>query len=131
MTEKKIKQLADSLLKWYEDENNILKMDFFSQNKIQSGEWKKLSETSDYFEKALRLASEIEETRLVMGGLTGKFNQSFASFILKNVVGYRDRASDEQKNSSPYADMSDEELMDIATSFAKKLLANTKEEHNG
>lgn len=122
MTEKKIKQLADSLLKWYEDENNILKMEFFAKEKIQSKEWKEIAEKNEYFANAVRLASEIEESRLVMGGLTGKFNQSFASFILKNVVGYSDKNQTAAK-ASPYDDYSDEELLEIATSFAKKLLA--------
>lgn len=124
-TEKQLKMLAKELLQWYENEENILLIDFFTQKGISSNEWKKYAQQSEVFKEALQKAEELCETRLVMGGLTGKLNQSFASFVLKNVMGYNDKPEKNVKQDDEIdyiLNLSDDELSKKAVDIAKKIL---------
>lgn len=43
------------------------------------------------FSLAYKKAKDIQEKKLVTGGLTGKFNPAVTIFVLKNVSGWRDK----------------------------------------
>lgn len=127
MTKKQINELAEKLLLWYEDKNNILKSDFFSQNKISPLMVKEFIKKSPNFKKAIEYASQAEENRLILGALNGDYNQSFVTFILKNIKGYTEEI---RESENQYTDMSDEELINAAYAFAKKIVKLKEENEN-
>lgn len=43
------------------------------------------------FSNAIKTAREMQESKLVSGALTGKFQQAFSIFMAKNIIGWRDK----------------------------------------
>ena len=111
---KQLKYMAKRLLSWYENEENILLIDFFSKNGVTMNEVSDYAKTCDGLRISLERAMEIQKARLIMGGLSGKINQSFATYVLKEMT--------EPMPENPYSDLSDEELLQKAKELARKIL---------
>jgi len=123
LTKKDVDKLARDMLLWFDQEDNLLVCDFMLKRGFSKPDYPHLEKKSAAFKRAMIQAREIERTRLVLGGLVGKFNQSFASFVLKSILGYDE--ADTPKEPAPYDEfknMSDEALLKKAREIAKNIL---------
>lgn len=98
-TEELLEKEADLLLDWFQDKKNFWLTDFAHSRGYSRCNLSELSKKSEYFANALKIAKEIQESRIAKGGLTGKFNSSMTIFALKNVAKWRDKI--EEKETTP------------------------------
>ena len=95
-TDKFIEDLGNEMVIWFEEEDNIFIKDFFLSKGLSSDYAHRFSDQSEPFCRALKRAKEMQESKIAKGGLTGKYNSTFAIFTLKNVAGWRDKQEIEQ-----------------------------------
>jgi hypothetical protein len=91
-----LKILADELIEWFKDKNNIYLKNFAILKGYPASYISKFAKRSKYFEEKLSLAKDIQESKLVQKGLTKEVSSNFLIFMLKNTAGWRDRFADEK-----------------------------------
>ena len=95
-TDKFIEDLGNEMVIWFEEEDNIFIKDFFLSKGLHSQNASEFASVNQKFSDALKRAKEMQESKIAKGGLTGKYNSTFAIFTLKNVAGWRDKQEIEQ-----------------------------------
>ena len=89
-TEEYIKKLGQKLIEWMSVENNFWLGKFASVNKMNRARLFEIARDNEEFGIIYEQAKQMQENKLVTGGLTNKFNNSMVIFALKNVAGWRD-----------------------------------------
>ena len=85
-----ISKELEALVEWMKDDNNFWLKDFSIERGYPYAYLSVWANENESFSNSLKKAHDIQETKLVKGGLSGKFNNAMAIFVLKNVAGYRD-----------------------------------------
>lgn len=91
-TSVKIEQLADVMVKWFEE--NPLKVSLGSfcwQHKIPACYLARFAARNSYFDYNLQVIKSLLESRLLELGLAGEIDKVMAIFSLKNISGWRDK----------------------------------------
>ena len=80
-------KLAVDLIEWITSEGNYYIKEFFSSKYINDNKLKKMLESNEYLRECYNLAIDIQESKLVVGGLkkNSNINLKQAQFILQNV----------------------------------------------
>ena len=89
-TKEKIDGLADELIEWIKDEKNMWLGEFAVQHGFSRERMTELARENEKFREAFRIAKSYQESRLVIGGLTKKYDSSFTKFVLHNVSTLKD-----------------------------------------
>lgn len=114
-SKEEIEELADELIDWFKDENNIFLKNFAVHKGFPARKISEYANKNKYFEEKLALAKDIQESRLVDKGLgkkvisnngdsnkvsPNKVSSNFIIFMLKNIAGWRERFADEKKEKN-------------------------------
>jgi hypothetical protein len=89
-TPDKLNVLAEELLSWFANPGNLWLKDFATMKGLYWGSLTDFAEKSESFSHALKIAKEMQESKLVKIGLSKRSNVAMAIFALKNVSGWRD-----------------------------------------
>lgn len=89
-TDEYIENLADKLIAWFKKEDNFYIGQFASLHGMWRERLQEFANKNEYFSCAYKQAKQLQETRMVMGAMLGKYNTSMTIFTLKNVAGFRD-----------------------------------------
>lgn len=96
-----IKRMAEKLVPWFmASKKRFWLKDFAIEHKFWSGYFGPWTEKSEYFAEQLLLAKDIQESRLVHGGIDNNMNANMVRLALQNVAGWRD-----QKDVNVMADL--------------------------
>ena len=77
--------LSDELIEWMKKDGNIFFQEFFLEKNLYSSWINKIADRNPYVNESLLIAKEIQETKLMKGGLLDpRFNVGMAKFILVN-----------------------------------------------
>lgn len=91
-TKEVINKYSDELLDWIEKPDNFwlgkFASDVVGANRRQL---LRFAEKNEKFRLALKKAKQIQENKLVLGGLLRKFHPTIVIFALKNVAEWRDK----------------------------------------
>jgi len=93
-TEEELIKLGDELLEWMlSSKTHIWFKDFFTFEKkmVYRSLVSYLVSISEPFSERIELAKQIQESRLVNGGLTGEILWKASEFILKSNMGWSDK----------------------------------------
>ena len=83
---------ADALLEYAENATVPLLSEFcYKRGYDQSRVSQFLAKKSEKFEKVVKLIKEKQQSALIKGGLSNKFNNAMATFCLKNNHGWADK----------------------------------------
>ena len=86
-----IERIAEKLVPWFKsDDKNFWLKDFAIEHGFWSGHFGPWTEKSEYFREQLLLAKDIQESRLVHGGIDNSMNANMVRLSLQNVAGWRD-----------------------------------------
>ena len=110
-------KLADELLKWINKPNSFWLKDFAIENGFASQQMTVFADSNEKFSLALKMAKDIQESKLVKMGFNKKYNCTMAIFALKNVAGWRDSKLED-------TDLTDTEIQKL------KQIANSQIEAN-
>lgn len=94
-----VNKLTQDLVEFMKSKEGIWLKDFAIKNGIPAEYLSRLAKDHPEFAKALQMAKDLQESKLLKGGLSGKFPTAMVIFALKNVAGWRDRqdvTSDDQ-----------------------------------
>jgi hypothetical protein len=89
-TNSAIERLADEMLEWFRDQDNIWLKDFSVQRMVHFQRFDEWTNRNGYFAFIYSICKSIQESKLVKLGLSKQFNASMPIFALKNVAGWRD-----------------------------------------
>jgi len=92
-TDDRIAQAAQDLLNWLEDPEHIWSKDWAIENHIPPEYLSRWSAKSTVFRQAVELAEMRQESRLVNGGLTKKFNARIVALVLESRHKWSSRQS--------------------------------------
>jgi len=81
---------ADALMAWFKEPEHFWLKDFAIERGYCSQRFMEFSTESEYFSETLKMAKDIQESRLVKMGFSKKHNTAMVIFALKNVAGWRD-----------------------------------------
>ena len=101
-TREVINKYADELLEWIEKPDNFWLGKFASD--VVGTDRRQLLRFADKNEKfrlALKKAKQVQENKLVLGGLLKRFHSTIVIFALKNVAGWRGKKEVEVESSDP------------------------------
>lgn len=87
--EDKLKELADAMLNEYAKTKKAWLQDFFIKRLITRKQIEIMIKRSEYFAEAYSLCRDIQESRLVSIGLSGKGNTQQIIMALKHTAGWR------------------------------------------
>lgn len=90
-TDEVLDGIADDLLAWCDDPDNIFLGKFAKKYGINREYLHRFAKRHKKFRQAYRVAKQHQENVLVEGGLLGAFDKTFAIFTLKNVSKWRDQ----------------------------------------
>jgi hypothetical protein len=101
-TNKDIEKLADELIEWFKEKDNVYLKNFAVLKGFPASDISKYAKRNKYFEETLALAKDIQEGKLVQKGLKNEVSSAFVIFMLKNTAGWRDRFDDSsEKQNAP------------------------------
>lgn len=86
--EDKLKSLADAMLNEYAKTKKAWLQDFFIKRLITRKQIELMIKRSEYFAEAYSLCRDIQESRLVSIGITGKGNTQPVIMALKHLAGW-------------------------------------------
>ncbi len=104
-TDAVIDELAVKLITWIKIPNNFWLGNFAAENEFHRGQLSVFAEKNKNFASAYNLAYQIQENKLVMGGLSKKLDVTMVIFSLKNVAGWRDKHEHMHKGNVTFANL--------------------------
>ncbi len=85
-------KMAADLIRWFKKPGSLWLKDFALARGFHWSQFTDLAERSPEFSKALKVAKDMQESKLFRMGLSKKHSTSMAIFALKNVSGWRDKS---------------------------------------
>lgn len=89
-TEEEIDIVADKMLVWFSVPENYWLKDFFSEIFVPSFIIPTFCKRSQYFSYVYGICKDIQESKIVKGGLESKYDKLLSIFTLKCVSGWRE-----------------------------------------
>ena len=100
-TEEKALELGYDLIRWLKTDGNYYFKTFLAVERgMTSSNINELGKKYFRFQQLIDVATEIQESKLVEGGLTSKNNAAVTNFVLANRHGFKSRQETEIKDSS-------------------------------
>ena len=90
-TEEFVQELGDKLLVWMSVEENYWLGEFAVDNKMGRSRVQEIASRNPGFNLIYERAKQMQENKLVKGGMSGKLNTTMVIFSLKNVANWRDQ----------------------------------------
>ncbi len=99
-TEDKIEGYRLKLEEWMDNEDNYYFEDYLNQNNLHAQHLQIFSDRSSKFLETLTRARRTQESRIVHGTMSRKFDATFAKFLLANKAGWKEKTelSGDSKN---------------------------------
>lgn len=90
-TETDIEKLADEMLQWFKQKNNVWLGNFAISKNISRQRISEFANKNEYFEYIYSLCKAIQESKLFELGLSKGNNIALVIFALKNNCGWKDK----------------------------------------
>lgn len=123
-TENEISLLADEMLKWFEDKNNLWLKDFAISKRIARQRISEFCKRSEYFLFIYSLCNEIQESKFVKLGLLKKYNAALPIFALKNNCGWSDKQNFVTEEAPEIELKTIDDVMKLNSRVINKILKN-------
>ena len=97
-TEEFIQNEANALLEWIKQEDNIFIATFAASRDYSRQRYEEWRKSSQYFSDCYARAKEIQEAKLLHGGILGKYKEQMTKFCLVNHHDYKEKSEQNVKS---------------------------------
>lgn len=117
-----LKQEAINLVEWLRRDGNVTMEDFANERGYRRHNIYQWSKRNDEIGEMFRIAKEVQQSKILKGGLFAKMNPGFAKFVLCNLFGWKDGAENREGNEVKTAEAVADEIINIAGENTKEMV---------